>query len=533
MTQTSLRICVYNYKGGAGKTTLVVNLGAALARLNLKVLLVDLDAQCNTTQFYHDDVDGKTLKEDECSYPPASRQQEHMVLSDELYPTTFAASMDALVECQSQRDGEQNTLFQIFDKFFTQRDAPAAMAILGEGFERLHSCNPDGFAHNLWLLEGTPLIWKFEEEISSAFATPTDDKSLRQYGILAYVFEQYTATCEFDVILVDCGPSNSAIHKAAALACDYILPPCQAALYSAGSVHGLLSTVLPGRKGWFGLHRKITDHWRDPTSGRPREDEKEAVEHEKWLLPKSSPKLLPFLINNYMLEEKPGSIDLAGMPSPSASKKRTKKAATGEYNEPEVMKFSASQFVYTIQNFVYKECRWVEGSERQQAVDQAAVAEGRPRSKDDPLVVFETNCGKKVIPFAPASPIAMPVAEQAGRAFAELTLNEFKEYYDSEALPAAQLPPADGASGGAVSSSAASVASATAPAKQKKKRSQHGESSNHAGLVSALHSSLEAALENGSFERIFNKEVEVQRSRYRSLATWLNELLEKKKAALG
>lgn len=66
-------IAVANHKGGVGKTTTVATLGSIFARVGVRVLMVDLDAQCNLTDTFLKESAGPTVYEvfrDRKSYEP-------------------------------------------------------------------------------------------------------------------------------------------------------------------------------------------------------------------------------------------------------------------------------------------------------------------------------------------------------------------------------------------------------------------------------------------------------------------------------
>ncbi|KAL1506926.1 hypothetical protein AB1Y20_007790 [Prymnesium parvum] len=391
------KICVYNYKGGASKTTITVNLAAALAKKGKKVLMVDLDPQCNTTQFWnpdHYDAKGEEDSTQEAATALGNMGSgEVKVESDILHPTKLNSEMEAYVNSTLK-----TPLYMMFDAHFNEHDITLLDQVLCDE-QTVVNVNGNFFSDRLWLLKGSQLIFTFERDLSAALEDKTmGNRHVKSIGLLSFILNDLAKRHGFDVILLDVSPSNCALNQISALSCDYILPPCNASLYSCGSIYGLLTTVLPGQAGWLGFHQRLAAHQWDPAWASAL-----SSTMLPFRLPKDPPQLLPILVTNYGME-------LRHTVAASSSAKRQKPSGSS-------MRFQPSQFVYTLEEFL-RGCKHIQRDDRASA------------SSSEAKIKFRTNHGREVIAFVPSVPVSIAATEALGRPFVEITLAQFAEFYE-------------------------------------------------------------------------------------------------------
>jgi len=132
------RIAVINQKGGVGKTTTTVNLGAAIARQGFRVLLLDMDPQANLTVHVdkRPDLESHTL---------TSLLVEDAPLQDLVQPTSIAnlfvvpsdTSLAGVEQVLANRIGRETILREALDAFpgakdfdFVLFDCPPSLGVL-------------------------------------------------------------------------------------------------------------------------------------------------------------------------------------------------------------------------------------------------------------------------------------------------------------------------------------------------------------------------------------------------------------------
>lgn len=88
------KIAIFNHKGGVSKTTTSFNLGYALVRNGKKVLLVDIDSQCNLTLYamgfgkYTEYCESKNKNNIYDCLEPAYKSQPRLIEPAECYKLT-------------------------------------------------------------------------------------------------------------------------------------------------------------------------------------------------------------------------------------------------------------------------------------------------------------------------------------------------------------------------------------------------------------------------------------------------------------
>ncbi len=200
MSRKPLRLTIFNHKGGVGKTTLTVNIAAALAKQGKHILLVDSDPQCNLTSYlFADDV------------------------------------VDDLLHNSEGPDGE--TIW-------------SAVRPVYEEIGDIEPIDPKPTPiDNVWLIPGDIRMSQFEESLGDSWASCFRRKlgAFRAITAISSVVGAATNQDSYDFVFYDTGPNIGSLNRVLLLDSDFFIVPVACDLFSTRA----LSTLGQTLKQWI------------------------------------------------------------------------------------------------------------------------------------------------------------------------------------------------------------------------------------------------------------------------------------------
>jgi chromosome partitioning protein len=187
-------VAIANQKGGVGKTTTAINLGAALALRRKRTLLIDLDPQANSTMSFLD-VRGLERSVYDALADPCCKFED-VIRPSTVENLSVAPARIALAKLEAKLVGEIDAHFRLKDKLEAIRtqfdhvviDCPPTLGLLTVNalVAATHLLVP--IQSSYFALEGTDDLLETVEKVRSR-ANP----SLRLLGVLITMHDKRTS----------------------------------------------------------------------------------------------------------------------------------------------------------------------------------------------------------------------------------------------------------------------------------------------------------------------------------------------------
>lgn len=226
-------ISVFNNKGGVGKSTLTYHMGAALAELGVKTLLVDLDPQSNLTL-----------------YGLSESQLEHIWVSEDDFIDDFASAKNSMDRQEFEQFHSQNHSIHYILK--TVEDGLSDEDTLPE---------PVQLNNNLALIPGRLTLHMFESKISRQWSEAFlgEPQALRTVTAIRKKCEEYAKKHGYEVILIDTSPSLSALNKVIISNADAFMIPCAPDMFSDYGIRNIGNALGAWKKEFGTMYSLLSD----------------------------------------------------------------------------------------------------------------------------------------------------------------------------------------------------------------------------------------------------------------------------------
>lgn len=217
-------ISIFNNKGGVGKTTLTFHLAHALSEIGKRVLIIDLDPQCNLTIL---SMDSEVLHE------------------------IWEAEDSFIDDFESARSSVSSATFEKITN--ATRSIHFLLKPTEDGVSDFAAISaPYKLANNLDLIPGRLTLHMYEETIANRWSdayqgAPLAIRTLTRIRALA---NQYAEKFGYDVVIFDTSPSLGILNKLIISTTDGFVIPCMPDMFSLYGIRNI-GDALKKWKGQF------------------------------------------------------------------------------------------------------------------------------------------------------------------------------------------------------------------------------------------------------------------------------------------